>query len=174
MALSCSQKFALKTKKFMHHHQRGSRRPPSMTPLKPSHTRSHTNPENISFMPQPDNIPSHTRSMSTLCSPVAFAPMHERRSSSVSLDGQTLEKYGFPTYRQIPSYISNDTQPETFIPSYYQTPQRTPSPLQNSCIIEEPLTMSPIDDGKNTTLIDLPHIFKSRASFGPPAQHPPS
>jgi hypothetical protein len=126
---------------------------PSTTRYRPSHSRSYTNPESISFMPSSDNIPSHTRSMSTLCSPVAFAPTHERRASSVSLDGQTLEKFGFPTYRQMPSYIPSTTQPETFVPSYYQTPQRTPSPLQNTCIVEESLIMSPIDDGNNSSLM---------------------
>lgn len=127
----------------------------STTTFKPTHTRSYTNPESVSFMPQTqDNFPSHTRSMSTLCSPVPFAPSQERRSSSVSLDGQTLEKYGFPTYRQMPSYIPSTTnsQTENFIPqNFYQTPQRTPSPLQNSLCVEE-MTMSPIDDGNNTTL----------------------
>ncbi|KAG9233533.1 hypothetical protein BJ875DRAFT_463984 [Amylocarpus encephaloides] len=126
--------------------------------FRPSHTRSYTNPESISFMSQ-DNIPSHTRSMSTLCSPVSFAPTHERRASSVSLDGQTLEKYGFPTYRQMPTYIPSATtnsQTETFMSSgFYQTPQRTPSPLQNNIILEEmPTTMSPIlEDGNTTTLM---------------------
>ncbi|CAG8955414.1 hypothetical protein HYFRA_00010278 [Hymenoscyphus fraxineus] len=129
----------------------------STTTFKPQHTRSYTNPESVSFMPQvQDNFPSHTRSMSTLCSPVPFAPSHERRSSSVSLDGQTLEKYGFPTYRQMPSYIPSATnlQTDNYIPqSFYQThtPQRTPSPLQNSLCAEE-ITMSPIDDGNNTSL----------------------
>jgi hypothetical protein len=53
----------------------------------------------------------------------------------------------------MPSYVSNTNQPETFVPAYYQTPQRTPSPLQNSCILEESLAVSPIDDGNNTTLM---------------------
>ncbi|KAH8662821.1 hypothetical protein BGZ60DRAFT_75081 [Tricladium varicosporioides] len=128
---------------------------PSRTPFKPSHTRSYTNPESISFMTNSD-FPSHTRSMSTLCSPVTFAPQNERRASSVSLDGQTLEKYGFPTYRQFPVYMpsATSTQAETFMPqNYYQTPQRTPSPLQNSIMLED-MTISSLDDGNNTTLMN--------------------
>ena len=124
--------------------------------FKPSHTRSYTNPESISFM-QHDNIPSHTRSMSTLCSPITFtAPDQHRRSSSASLDGQTLGKYGFPTYRQMPAYIPSATNPqtETFMPqNFYQVPQRTPSPLQNSMLADE-LAMSPLDDGTTTTLMN--------------------
>lgn len=30
-----------------------------------------------------------------------------RRASTISLDGQTLGKYGFPTYRQMPTYITS-------------------------------------------------------------------
>ncbi|RDL42217.1 uncharacterized protein BP5553_02196 [Venustampulla echinocandica] len=130
---------------------------PSAT-FKPSHNRSYTNPESISFIPQHDNIPSHTRSMSVLCSPVTFAPSHERRASSESLDGQTLEKYGFPTYRQLPTYVPSATnsQTETFMPqNFYQThmtPQRTPSPLQHSIVLDD-LSLNSLDDGHNTTLM---------------------
>jgi hypothetical protein len=102
---------------------------------------------------QHDNIPSHTRSMSTLCSPISF-PTHERRSSSVSLDGQTLGKYGFPTYRQMPTYIPSATNPqtETFMPQNIYVPQRTPSPLQHNILVDD-MAVGPIDDGNNTTLM---------------------
>ena len=108
-------------------------------------------------MQQPlDNIPSQTRPMSTLCSPISFAPnVHQRRASGSNLDGQTLEKYGFPTYRQLPAYIPSATnsQTETFLPtSFYQVPQRTPSPLQNSIALDD-LSLSPLDDGNTTTLM---------------------
>jgi hypothetical protein len=129
-----------------------AKNPPAST-FRPSHTRSYTNPESITFTH--DNIPSHTRSMSTLCSPISFAPNQERRASSADLDGQTLGKYGFPTYRQLPTYIPSATnaQTETFIPqNFYQVPQRTPSPLQNTMFMDE-LTTSPLDDGTTTTLM---------------------
>ncbi|KAG4435532.1 hypothetical protein IFR05_008999 [Cadophora sp. M221] len=125
------------------------------TSFRPSHTRSYTNPESISFTPQ-DNFPSHTRSMSTLCSPIAFAPdNNERRASSADLlDTQTIGKYGFPTYRQMPTYIPSATnsQTETFNQQTFYVPQRTPSPLQNSICLDE-MTLSPIDDGNNTSLM---------------------
>lgn len=129
------------------------------TTFKPSHTRSYTNPESISFMTH-DNFPSHTRSMSTLCSPISFTTSennHDRRASSADLlDSQTIGKYGFPTYRQMPSYISNN-QTETFVApqSFYQVqpPQRTPSPLQNTMYVDDHMTTSPLDDGTNTTLM---------------------
>lgn len=129
---------------------------PSVTPFKPSHTRSYTNPESISFA-QNDSIPSHTRSMSVLCSPVTFAPTHERRSSSVDFDSSNLAKYSFPTYRQMPTFMQSATnsQAETFVPQNYyqtQTPQRTPSPLQNSLLLDE-MTINPLDDGNNTSLM---------------------
>ena len=126
------------------------------TAFRPSHSRSYTNPESISFM-QHDNIPSHTRSMSTLCSPISLTTStnQERRSSSASLDGQTLGKYGFPTYRQMPTYIPSATnsQTETFVaPNFYQVPQRTPSPLQNTIVLDD-MTLSPLDDGTTTSLM---------------------
>lgn len=124
----------------------------SKSGFRPSHTRSFTNPESLTFMTH-DNIPSHTRSMTTLCSPISF-PTQERRASSVSLDGQTLGKYGFPTYRQLPTYIPSATNPqtETFIPQNVYVPRRSPSPLQNSILIDE-FAVGPIDDGNNTTLM---------------------
>ena len=130
---------------------------PSGKAFRPSHTRSYTNPESISFLTEHDNVPSHTRSMTTLCSPITFTPQHnpERRASSASLDGTALGKYGFPTYRQMPTYIpsATDAQTETYMPqSFYQVPERTPSPLQNTIFMDD-MTMSPLDDGSNTTLM---------------------
>jgi hypothetical protein len=97
--------------------------------------------------------------MSTLCSPISFANNHEhRRASSVDLiDGQTLGKYGFPTYRQMPTYIPSGTNSgtETFIPaqqSFFQVPQRTQSPLQNAIYLDDMIT-SPISDIATTTLM---------------------
>ncbi|KAE8452330.1 hypothetical protein EG329_001030 [Mollisiaceae sp. DMI_Dod_QoI] len=125
--------------------------------FRPSHTRSYTNPESISFTTA-DNFPSHTRSMSTLCSPITFANNDERRASSVDLlDGQTLGKYGFPTYRQLPTYIPSATNSTTqdFIPqTFFPVPQRTPSPLQNSILIDDlSLNSMPMDNTNNSTLL---------------------
>jgi hypothetical protein len=133
---------------------------PTTSTFRPSHTRSYTNPESISFISN-DSFPSHTRSMSTLCSPVSFTTPDSntaRRASSADiLDGQTLGKYGFPTYRQMPSYVpGTNPQTETFISpqNFYQVqvPQRTPSPLQNAIFLDD-MTSSPLDDGTTTTLM---------------------
>lgn len=94
--------------------------------------------------------------MSTLCSPISFASnTHQRRASGSNLNDQTIEKYGFPTYRQLPTYIPSATnsQTETFMPTnFYPVPQRTPSPLQNSIVLDD-LSLSPLDDGNTTTLM---------------------
>lgn len=128
---------------------------PPVKGFRRSHTRSHTNPEYITFIQQ-DSIPSQTRPMTTLCSPISFVSnTHQRRASGSSLDGQTLGRYGFPTYRQMPTYIPSviNPQTETFMPqNFYQVPQRTPSPLQNSIIMDD-LTANPLDDGTTTTLM---------------------
>lgn len=132
---------------------------PPNTTFRPTHTRSYTDPEVISLMQQEqqqDNIPSQTRPMSTLCSPISFVEnTHQRRASGSSLDDQTLGKYGFPTYRQMPTYIPSATnsQTETFMPAnFFQVPQRTLSPLQNSIVLDD-LNLSPLDDGNTTTLM---------------------
>ncbi|KAG7102610.1 hypothetical protein HYQ45_012093 [Verticillium longisporum] len=81
--------------------------------FRPSHARSFTNPETISwgmpFYPQADDM-----NTSLLCSPVAFAEDDEfdfssRRASTCNLDDTAIEKFGFPTYRQMPSYIQAPT-----------------------------------------------------------------
>ncbi|PGH27463.1 hypothetical protein AJ80_00942 [Polytolypa hystricis UAMH7299] len=57
-----------------------------------------------------------SRSGSTLSSPVTFTPSHNRRpsghqshsrsGSASSIDEATLSRYGYPTYRQLPKYVS--------------------------------------------------------------------
>ncbi|PSS20092.1 hypothetical protein M430DRAFT_34478 [Amorphotheca resinae ATCC 22711] len=128
---------------------------PASSTFRPSHNRSFTNPESLSFI-QHDNIPSQVRPMTTLCSPITLtattATTHQRRASASSLDGQTLGKYGFPTYRQMPTYIPANSQNERFIPQDFFAPQRTPSPLQNSIALDE-MTMSPLDACMTTTTL---------------------
>ncbi|KAI8215660.1 hypothetical protein K4K52_003661 [Colletotrichum sp. SAR 10_76] len=110
--------------------------------FRPTHARSYTNPETLtwnmpsSFVSQPEE-PSTS---SLLCSPVIFADdMHSRRASTCSLDAPALEKYGFPTYRQMPAYVPAAASPAPqpaalpttdayMFPSYTAAP-RAPSPL---------------------------------------------
>ncbi|EMR81671.1 putative sialidase protein [Botrytis cinerea BcDW1] len=113
--------------------------------FKPTHNRSYTNPETIVF--SSDIFPSNTRPMSTLCSPMhavqSVESQQHRRSSSSSLDGQTLGKYGFPTYRQMPNYIQqspNMSVMESYSPQpheRYPTPAREPSPLAQMSSIDD-------------------------------------
>ena len=124
------------------------------------HARSYTNPEVVSFSaPLPladDGTLSSTSSL--LCSPINFAPAPEapaansRRASTCSLDHVSIGKYGFPTYRHMPSYLSspagsNDTivsQPQQptlgqVEPMVYQPyAPRTPSPLAHASLSPEP------------------------------------
>lgn len=110
-------------------------KPRRQTGFRPSHARSFTNPESLNqfsaafFTPAEDQTPY---SQSLMCSPVIFPQdnMDSRRASSCSLDGTTLEKYGFPTYRQMPTYIPAIPQPaqvEPYMYSHYVP--RAPSPL---------------------------------------------
>ncbi|KAF4978920.1 hypothetical protein FZEAL_4806 [Fusarium zealandicum] len=120
--------------------------PPAPKPSR--HARSYTNPEslhgitfdspatigsvNTSFSSQPDD----TLSGSLLASPAHFAThvsgsSHSRRASS--LDATAIDKYGYPTYRQMPSYIPIPQQQQTDygFASYTYSP-RAQSPLSLS------------------------------------------
>ncbi|WXC57248.1 hypothetical protein SNK03_003170 [Fusarium graminearum] len=118
-----------------------------MTPPAPNpsrHSRSYTNPEslsinfdtpgsiasvNTSFSSQPDD----SLSASLLASPANFAthiagPSHSRRASS--LDATAIDRYGYPTYRQMPSFASvlPQQQSDYGFASYSYSP-RSQSPL---------------------------------------------
>ncbi|KAL7627882.1 hypothetical protein AAE478_002077 [Parahypoxylon ruwenzoriense] len=118
--------------------------------FRPTHTRSFTNPETLnnfssSFFAAPED--QTVMSQSLLCSPVTFAQdsmHHTRRSSAVSLDGAALEKYGFPTYRQMPSYVPAISQPQNDQFLYGYTP-RAPSPL-SLCSTPDPTPSTTIMD----------------------------
>lgn len=117
---------------------------------KPGHGRSFTNPE-TAYMPA--LTPGHSRNTSTLCSPISMAGSsvdaqlnhmpNFRRASSVSsgLDGNTVAKFGYPTYRNLPTYIPSAVGIETFQPpTFCYTPQhqpREPSPMCNSISFED-------------------------------------
>ncbi len=102
--------------------------------FRPSHTRSYTNPETLngfssfSFGPSDDQS---SLSQSLLCSPITFPQdsCHSRRASTVSLDGSALERYGFPTYRQMPTYVPAVSQPQNEQFMYNSFAPRAPSPL---------------------------------------------
>ncbi|KAI0100524.1 hypothetical protein GGR51DRAFT_532345 [Nemania sp. FL0031] len=109
-------------------------RAPRQRAYRPTHTRSFTNPETLSF----DNsfyAPVEDQAIfpsSLLCSPISFSQdiVEPRRASSVGVDSATLERYNYPAYRQVPSYVpvvpQQQPQPEQFMYGYAQ---RASSPL---------------------------------------------
>ncbi|KAL2758820.1 hypothetical protein ACRALDRAFT_2047051 [Sodiomyces alcalophilus JCM 7366] len=121
--------------------------PPKRPTFRPSHNRSYTSPESITWgmpyvdpnptPPQSDTSTASPFSSSLLCSPVHFADddFQPRRASTCSLDGDAIEKYGFPTYRQMASYgplapASTQHVADSFTFSSYAP--RAPSPLSMS------------------------------------------
>ena len=124
------------------------------TAFRPSHARSYTNPEpiaypsSLSFSSQLSDE-SDSSAPTLLCSPVSFASTHEpahshsRRASSCSLDNVTLEKYGFPTYRGLPSYMASPSASDSATPSVLPTESllynpyaaRAPSPLASAASV---------------------------------------
>lgn len=126
-----------------------------VSPFRPSHTRSYTNPKCMSLLPQEITTPSPSYPMSVLCSPNSgVANIHQRRASNSSLDGQTLGKYGFPTYRQLPAYTTTNRNQTLSPPASVRAMPREPSPMRNEISISD---FSYFDD----------------MAFTPPAQQDP-
>ncbi|SPO04013.1 related to sialidase [Cephalotrichum gorgonifer] len=113
-------------------------RKPAAAAVRKSHARSFTNPETLNFAvpfvpqqqqqqqqtPQPEEhhqfedhrFEGHTRSQSLLCSPATFTtpngtptPEPPVRSASCGVDDGLIGRYGFPTYRQMPTYLPATT-----------------------------------------------------------------
>ncbi|KAI1152400.1 hypothetical protein F4825DRAFT_418926 [Nemania diffusa] len=112
-------------------------KPSRQRSYRPTHTRSFTNPETLSFDSSFYGTVGSVEDQaifppSLLCSPISFeqTAVEPRRAASVGFDGPALEKYGFPTYRQLPSYVpavqQSQPQPDQFV---YSFPQRASSPL---------------------------------------------
>ncbi|KAF7562033.1 hypothetical protein G7046_g2109 [Stylonectria norvegica] len=128
--------------------------PPAPKSFRHSHVRSFTNPESLTGPPydvsydSPYETPSAADvsfsslsddhgSSSLLCSPASFArdvsaDIDPRRASSCGLDAATIDKYGYPTYRQMPSYLPATPQHhhQQQQPDYgFDYTPRAPSPL---------------------------------------------
>ncbi|KAI0440542.1 hypothetical protein F4803DRAFT_527073 [Xylaria telfairii] len=109
-------------------------RPSRQGSFRPTHTRSFTNPESLSFDSFFSPVEDQTAFPSSLiCSPNTYTQdtiVEPRRASSVGLDGPTLDRFGYPTYRQMPSYVpavsQPQSQPEQFM---YNFAPRAASPL---------------------------------------------
>lgn len=72
-------------------------------------------------------VSSHSRSTS------ASRARHARSGSAGSVDENVISRYGFPTYRNLPSYVTASSAPQshlslvTALPSTYSTVQEIPS-----------------------------------------------
>jgi hypothetical protein len=86
----------------------------------------------ITFTQQPEArrssyVGSHSRSTS------ASRPRHVRATSANSVDETVISRYGFPTYRNLPSYVTTSSAPQsnlslvTALPSTYSSVQDIPS-----------------------------------------------
>ncbi|KAH8643132.1 hypothetical protein IG631_00595 [Alternaria alternata] len=87
----------------------------------------------ITFAQQPElprrssYVSSHSRSSS------ANRARHARAGSAGSVDEQVISRYGFPTYRNMPSYVTASSAPQsnlslvTSLPSSYSSVQDMPS-----------------------------------------------
>lgn len=118
--------------------------PPAPRPSR--HVRSYTSPDSLtglsyhspapvanvhlSFSSEPEEMPG-----SLLASPAAFVrensvPSHARRASSCNLDVSTIDRYGYPTYRQMLSYVPVAApQPDYGFQVSNSYSPRAPSPL---------------------------------------------
>lgn len=116
--------------------------PPTPRPVR--HARSYTNPEtlvnltfespasvNTSFSSQPDDT-------LLLTSPANFAVTpHSRRACS--LDVSAVDKYGYPTYRQMPTFVPQPDFNFTYSPRAHSplslSATATPDPTPNTTVL---------------------------------------
>ncbi|KAI9827290.1 MAG: hypothetical protein M1832_005428 [Thelocarpon impressellum] len=125
--------------------------PPGSMASRPSVLRRSTSPAGVCDLISPVSGAAVTSNMSSaLSSPISMRT-HSRSASASNIDTQILGKYGFPTYRQMPSYIppatyASSTVPgaSTFVPppTYTQRAHALPADLQFG------------EDGSTTTLLE--------------------
>ncbi|KAH8126964.1 hypothetical protein FP744_10007689 [Trichoderma asperellum] len=128
-------------------HQQSTPPPPASKPIRTSHSRSYTNPETLANMAfahiSPFNTPpppqTHDEAAaapvfpsSLLASPPSFAQDLPPPRRTSTIDTATIDKYGYPTYRQMPFVPTTTTaaaaasQSDYLFSSYLP---RAPSPL---------------------------------------------
>lgn len=111
------------------------------TAYRPTHSRSLTNPENISYNPNPvmyspPQMPQDcSPPTNLLASPVIFPEQsfsmsdnRAQRASSCNLDDVAIERFGFPTYRQMPAYAVAAGAPAVTTQAGSNTPKQQPAP----------------------------------------------
>jgi hypothetical protein len=80
----------------------------------------------------------HTRTSSTLSSPISLTSSngHSRRVSASNVDEGVLGKYGFPTYRQLPSYHAPTSSAPSIASTYVSS---TTVPATSTFTAPEPI-----------------------------------
>ncbi|KAI1171183.1 hypothetical protein F4777DRAFT_566379 [Nemania sp. FL0916] len=129
-------------------------KPSRQRSARPAPTRSFTNPPEALSFDASFYAPTEDQTVfpsSLLCSQAPYVQdvIEPRRASSTGLDSSTLEKYGYPTYRQVATYVPAvpqvQSQPEQFL---YGFTQRGSSPTSLAS------TSTP-DPTPSTTLMDF-------------------
>ena len=98
-----------------------TRNPPAFSPYptsRPGMQRSVTEPVTCHGLLSP-MANSLSRGTSLLNSPITLTPSHSRKSSlchsrgnsTSSIDETLIKKFGYPTYRQLPTYVAHNSQP---------------------------------------------------------------
>jgi hypothetical protein len=97
-------------------------------------------------------------SPSLLCSPVIYSQddVQARRPASSGLESSALDRYGFPTYRQMPSYFAAMPQPQMQAEPFMYTPQyaHSPPPAQYTPRAQSPLDLPATSEVVSTTLMN--------------------
>ncbi|KAJ0424189.1 hypothetical protein BJY00DRAFT_320644 [Aspergillus carlsbadensis] len=120
-----------------HRHRRflsNTRNPPGFVPYPPRRPSIQRNvvevSDQLAAVSSVQNSPVYAAyAEPTLSSPVSITPSHKRRESgkhsrsdsASSIDEETLKRYGFPTYRQLPKYTAQP-QPSPTAPITPATP----------------------------------------------------
>ncbi|KAL3461284.1 hypothetical protein BJX64DRAFT_163128 [Aspergillus heterothallicus] len=177
-----------------HRHRRllsNTRNPPGFVPYPPRRPSIQRNvvevSDRLAAVSSIQNSPVYAAyNESALSSPVRITPSHKRKESgkhsrsgsASSIDEETLKRYGFPTYRQLPKYTAQP-QPSPTAPITPATPNITVYPPYSRASPAEPSPVR-IQEAPIRTALALPASPYGYASV-PSAQcspvgvvHPPA
>lgn len=160
--------------------------PPSMkSAYRPGHSRSMTNPETISYnatpihysppMPQQECSPTSlmgspvifpNQSFAVQATPSSTVDSRSQRAQSCNLDDSSVDKFGFPTYRQMPAYVVSSGPVNTAGAS---------TPKQDSAPAPAP-AMLPVSSQQDLASLPAPSSYfqpYAQQSYAPRAVSPP-
>lgn len=75
--------------------------------------------------------------------PAAIRGHHSRSGSASSIDEATLSRYGYPTYRQLPQFISSQATPSSVPAPASLSATRSATRSENAALISRSPTLSP-------------------------------